>query len=70
MVKQGLRAFLAMCADVDFSAQLVRGSGGKMLFAKPEYESKPPAWTALVRAGKETTMSLRAAAHQWLGELK
>ena len=65
-----LRNFLAVSADVDFNAQLVRSAGGKMTFANPDYESKPAAWKALFRSGRETATALRAAAQQWLGELK
>jgi hypothetical protein len=70
MIKAWLTEFLEVSRDVDFGATLIEGDGGRMLFAKTEYERKPETWKMCFRAGKSTVDAGRAAAQQWLGELK
>lgn len=70
MIKKWLTDFLEASKDVDFSAELVQGQYGKKVFAKPEYEAKPSNWKMCYRAGKETVQAGRAAAQQWLKDLK
>jgi hypothetical protein len=70
IIRKSLREFLALSATVDFAARVQKTPEGGVVFVNPEYESKPPGWKALYRAGKETTATLRTAAQQWLTELK
>ena len=70
LIKQSLRAFLALTASVDFAAKVQQSPRGGSTFVNPDYESKPDEWKALYRLGRETTAALQAAAQQWLTELK
>lgn len=70
LIKQSLRAFLALAASVDFAAKVQQSPRGGSTFVNPDYESKPDEWKALYRLGRETTAALQAAAKQWLVELK
>ena len=65
-IKASLTNMIAVIDDVDFSAELVN----KRIFAKKEYEAKDGNWKVTYRAGKENAMLVRAAAAQWLSELK
>ena len=65
-----LEAIMAACADVDFSAQLVDGDGGKKLFASTVYERKPAEWKACYRAGPEAVDAARSALGAWLAEIR
>jgi flagellar biosynthesis GTPase FlhF len=69
MIKSWLEQFLDVSKDVDFSAKLIPGEGGKMVFANPAYEQRSPAWKMCFRAGKETVQAARMAAAEWLKEL-
>lgn len=68
IVAKRLREFLAVSADVDFSAALT-SRNGKMVFENPSYEEKPAQWKICYRAGKDATMAARAAVQAWLKEL-
>lgn len=70
VIRATLREFLALSATVDFTARVRKTESGGLVFVLTEHEEKPAAWKALYRAGKETTDALRAAAQQWLAELK
>lgn len=73
LLKQRLQEILDITADVDYSAELVeRPYRGKTFqyFSNPEYEKKPAEWKLAFRAGKPLTDAVRAAAQQWLKELK
>lgn len=65
-----LQEFLAATEGIDFNAKLVPGRNGKMIFANPEYESKPSDWKRAFRAGKEVTTTARTFAQKWMGEIK
>ena len=69
LVEKRLREFLDASREVDFTAQLVPGPGGKMVFARADYERKPSSWKLCYRAGRETVEAARAVASQWLEEL-
>jgi hypothetical protein len=56
-----------MIDNVDFNAELTTN---KRFFVKKEYESKNANWKITYRAGKENATLVRAAATQWLDELK
>lgn len=68
LVIQRLRDFMAMSADVDFSAKLVK-NGDRYAFASPAYEEKPESWKLCFRAGKDATTAARTAVQAWLKEL-
>ncbi|WP_224994421.1 hypothetical protein [Cesiribacter sp. SM1] len=69
-LKQRLREFLAVTADVDFAAALEKHPYmNKMVFVNQEYESKPEEWKKAFRAGNEATAAARQFAGQWLKEL-
>ena len=68
LIAKRLREFLAMSADVDFSATLTPRNG-KMVFENEAYEQKPAPWKMCYRAGKDATRAARAAAQTWLKEL-
>ncbi|MBI5471332.1 MAG: hypothetical protein HY961_03205 [Ignavibacteriae bacterium] len=70
MIKKWLTTFLEVSKDVDYAAKLVRNKEGKMEFVNPDYETKSNNWKMCFRAGRETVMAGRAAAQQWLTELK
>lgn len=68
-IRKRLQEFQQLSADVDFDAKLVPAEGGKMKFAKPEYEQKDHRWKMCFRAGRETTNAARSAASEWMREL-
>jgi flagellar biosynthesis GTPase FlhF len=68
MIAARLKDFLALSADVNFDAKLVK-SGGLMRFENEAFESKPPEWKLCYRAGKEATAAARTFAQEWLKEL-
>jgi hypothetical protein len=65
LIKQRLKEFLEVSADVDFSAQL-NGS----MFANPTYQAKSGQWKMCYRAGKEVVEVAREEAQAWLKELE
>jgi hypothetical protein len=69
LVKNRLREFLTLTADIDFDAKLI-GSGRIKKFADPKLEAKNGDWKKCFRAGKETITAARAYAQKWLAELK
>lgn len=69
MLKKRLQEILDYTADVDYGAEL-KEQYGKNVFVNPVYERKPAEWKLAYRAGKEATDAVRAAAQQWLSELK
>lgn len=70
MIRKWLTEFLEVSKDVDYNAALKPGEFGKKIFVNPEYENKSANWKMCYRAGKETVEAGRAAAQQWLKELK
>lgn len=68
LIKKRINDFLAASAGVDYAAKLVP-RGDKMVFARDDYEQKPPEWKLCFRAGREATEAARAFAKAWLGEL-
>ena len=68
LIAARLREFLALSADVNYGARLVK-QGDKMRFEDPALEGKPAEWKLCFRAGKEATDSARAFATEWLKEL-
>ena len=69
LLKKRLQEILDYTADVDYGAEL-KEQYGKKVFVNPVYEKKPAEWKLAYRAGKEATDAIRAAAQQWLNELK
>lgn len=69
LLKKRLQQILDITENVDYAAELKNGNKFK-LFVNPEYEKKPKEWKLAYRAGKQTTDAVRAAAQQWLKELK
>jgi outer membrane translocation and assembly module TamA len=69
LLKKRLQEVLDMTADVDYSAEL-KDAGKFKVFVNSDYERKPKEWKLAFRAGKPTTDAIRAAAQQWLKELK
>jgi hypothetical protein len=71
IVARRLRAFLDETADADFSAPIIRLTGGPdgMEFITPAHQVKPVAWQLAVLAGPEATKAARAAADAWLKEI-
>jgi len=69
LIQQRLTEFLEASKNVDFTAQIVPGRSGKMVFARPDYEKKPNNWKLCFRAGKETVDAAREFAAAWLAEL-
>ena len=70
LIKRRLEEILAITADVDYGGELKDGYKGKKVFVNPLYEKKPKDWKLAYRAGKPTTDAVRAAAENWLKELK
>ena len=68
LVANRLRHFLAVSADVDYSAKLV-DKDGKKVFADAAHESRPKEWKLCFRAGKPATDAARAFAQKWLADL-
>ncbi len=69
LLQKRLLEILDITADVDYSAEL-KEERGKKKFVNPAYEKKRPEWKLAFRAGKEATEAVRAAARDWLGNLK
>lgn len=67
VIVKRLKEFLALSADVDFTARLKTGEVST--FENPAYQSKPSQWKMCYRAGKDATAAARAAAQTWLKEL-
>lgn len=68
-IKKQLDKYLALGGTVDFEAGL-KERYGKMVFVKPEYESKSPEWKAIYRAGKDVYDVTKPFAEKWLQELQ
>lgn len=68
LIAARLREFLALSADVNYDAKLVK-QGSLMRFADPALEARPPEWKLCFRAGREATDAARAFAAEWLKEL-
>lgn len=68
LLRSQLRAFLALCNDVDFSAKLA-SSGSKQEFVNPAYQRKSNAWKLLFRMGEAPVMAARSFAQEWLADL-
>lgn len=69
LLQKQLRAFIALCDEVDFGAKLYT-SGSKQYFVNPVYQRKSGEWKLLFRLGKIPTMAARGFAQEWLTELK
>lgn len=69
LIKQRLKEFLSLTADIDWEAKLVE-SGRLKKFADPKLEAKGTEWKRCFRAGKETITAARAFAQSWLASLK
>ncbi|GAB3049601.1 hypothetical protein [Spirosoma pulveris] len=67
-LRKQLRAFIALCDEVDFGAKLY-ASGSKQYFVNPAYERKTGPWKLLFRMGKTPTMAARQFAQEWLTAL-
>ncbi|RYC66618.1 hypothetical protein [Spirosoma sordidisoli] len=67
-LRKQLRAFVALCDEVDFGAKLY-ASRSKQYFVNPAYERKPGTWKLLFRMGKTSTMAARQSAQEWLTAL-
>lgn len=67
-LRQQLRAFVALCDDVDFGTKL-HANGSKQEFVNPVYQRKSDAWKLLFRMGKTPVMAARQFAQEWLTEL-
>ncbi len=65
-MKAAITSVIALIDKVDFSAQLTSNNR----FANKDYEAQSYNWKFTYRAGKENAMLVRAAAAQWLSELK
>ncbi len=68
LIARRLQLFLAVSADVDFSAK-VEGAGTSKRFVNPDYQQKPSDWKMCYRAGKEPVDAARAAVSDWLKAL-
>ena len=70
VIIRSLQNILDISRDIDYRAEVFKDVHGKLLFSKTVYENKPAEWKLCYRAGKETVEAARAAASQWLDELK
>ena len=70
LIKKRLQEILDVTADVDYNAETKVGDKGIKTFVNPQYEKKSKEWKLAFRAGKPATNAVRAAAQQWLKELK
>lgn len=68
LIAMRLKEFLALTADVNYEAKLVK-QGGLMRFEDPALEAKPAEWKLCFRAGREATQAARAFAAEWMKEL-
>ena len=66
-----LRQFLDYTADADFTARIIKLTGGPdgMEFIDPAHRAKSSTWQLAVLAGPEATTAARAAAEAWLAEI-
>ena len=69
LLKKRLQQVLDITADVDYDAEL-KEVGKYRVFVNPDYEKKPGEWKLAFRAGKAATDAVRAAALQWLKEIR
>lgn len=69
-IRASLLSFIALSKTVDYGAKLKRSSFDQMEFVRADYEAKSKSWKSMYRAGGGTTGALRAAAQQWLGEMR
>jgi hypothetical protein len=69
MIARRLGEFLALSAQVDYSAKLVP-RGTKMAFADEGFESQSLEWKLCYRAGRQTVEAARAFAAAWLAEFE
>jgi len=69
LIAKRLKDFLALTADIDFSAKVEPAGGGRMRFANPQYEAKSANWKLCYRAGREPVAAARAMAEDWLHQL-
>ncbi len=68
VIVKRLKEFLALSANVDYSAKL-KTQESSSTFENPDYQAKPSQWKICYRAGREATTAARAAAQAWLTEL-
>ena len=72
-VAKHLREYLAVTADVDFTAKQVQRTNGigelEWFFVNETYNKKPWQWKASYNYGAEGTVAARAAAAAWLKEM-
>ena len=68
-IRQTLTVFLQETADIDFNAEIKKGSSTKR-FENAAFERKSNVWKACFRAGKDATDAARKFAEDWLKELK
>jgi hypothetical protein len=68
LIAARIREFLAMSADVDFDAKLLK-KYNLWIFANEEYEAKSQDWKLCFRAGREATAAARLFLQKWLVEL-
>lgn len=68
LIASRLREFLALSADVNYDARLVK-QGSLLRFEDPALEAKPAEWKLCFRAGREATEAARAFATDWLKSL-
>ncbi len=64
-----IREFLAMSADVDFNAKLIK-KNAVWIFAVEDYEAKSHDWKLCFRAGREATAATKTFLQKWLVELE
>lgn len=69
LIAKRLKDFLALTADIDFSARVEPAGGGGMRFANPAYEAKNSNWKLCYRAGREPVAAARAVAEDWMRQL-
>lgn len=70
-IARRLRDFLAVSADVDFSAVVKpTEDGSRVRFENPAYEAKSAPWKLCFRAGREATTAARGAVAAWLKEIE
>lgn len=64
-----IREFLAMSADVDFNAKLIK-KNTVWVFTNEDYEARSHDWKLCYRAGREATAAARVFLQKWLVELE
>jgi TolA-binding protein len=70
LIAQRLKDFLALSADIDFSAKLTKNSHGVLHFDDAQYEHKSQEWKIGYRAGREPVAAARSFAAEWLRQLE